>query len=142
MVQKEVADKILSVPGTEGWGPLAVRCRYSCEPYLARVVPAACFTPAPKVDSAFIVLPAREKPAVSVRSEQAFFRIVTAAFALRRKTMTNSLCASLHLSREEALRLMKAAGLDERIRGEKLTMEQLAALADAWEQSREEGGEA
>ena len=134
MVQKEVADKILSSPGEEGWGPLAVRCRYLCEPYAAREVPAACFTPAPKVDSTFIVLPFREKPAVSVRDEKAFFRIVTAAFALRRKTMTNGLCASLGISREEALEMMRKAGLDEKVRGEKLSLEQLAALADVWEE--------
>jgi len=135
MVQKEVAEKILSHPGEEGWGPLAVRCQYQCEPYLAQIVPASCFTPPPKVDSAFIVLPLREKLAVSVREESAFFQMVTAAFALRRKTMTNGLCASLHIEREEALALMSAAGLDEKIRGERLTLEQLAALADAWTES-------
>ena len=136
MVQKEVADKILSSPGEEGWGPLAVRCRYECEPRLARVVPAACFTPAPKVDSAFVVLTVRREKAVRVRDEQAFFQIVNAAFALRRKTMTNSLCASLRLSREEAQEMMERAGLDEKIRGERLTLEQLAALADIWQEKR------
>ena len=137
MVQKEVAEKILSLPGEDGWGPLAVRCQYLCEPRLAQIVPAACFTPAPKVDSAFLVMPIREKPAVEVRDRKAFFQIVTAAFALRRKTMTNGLCASLRLSREEALRLMERAGLDEKIRGEKLSLAQLAALADAWTEERE-----
>ncbi len=132
MVQKEVAEKILAGPGEDGWGPLAVRCQYACEPSISRIVPAACFTPVPKVDSAFLVMPLRGEPAVKVKSESAFFEIVTAAFALRRKTMTNGLCASLHLSREEALGLMEKAGLDERIRGEKLTLEELGRLADAW----------
>ena len=138
MVQKEVAEKILSSPGEDGWGPLAVRCQYLCEPYLAQIVPASCFTPVPKVDSAFIVLPRRQEPAVRVKDEKAFFQIVTAAFALRRKTMTNGLSASLHLSREEALELMRRAGLDEKIRGEKLNLEQLAALADVWAEVQEE----
>ena len=137
MVQKEVAEKILSRPGEEGWGPLAVRCQWLCEPYLAREVPAACFTPAPKVDSAFIVMPVRKEPAVRVKDEKSFFRIVTVAFALRRKTMTNGLCASLRIPREKALELMSAAGLDERIRGEKLTLEELGALADAWTEVKE-----
>ena len=136
MVQKEVAEKILSRPGEEGWGPLAVRCQWLCEPYLAREVPAACFTPAPKVDSAFIVMPARKEPAVRVKDENSFFQIVTAAFALRRKTMTNGLCASLRIPREKALTLMHTAGLDERIRGEKLTLEELGALADAWTEAK------
>ena len=132
MIQKEVADKILSSPGQKGWGPLAVRCQYYCEPYLARIVPSSCFTPAPKVDSAFIVMPVRKEPAVLVRDEKAFFQIVTAAFALRRKTMANSLCASLHLSRNDAIALIGEAGLNDRVRGEDLTLEQLGALADAW----------
>ena len=131
MVQKEVADKILAKPGEEGWGPLAVRCQYFCEPYQAMEVPASAFTPVPKVNSAFVVLPFRSEPAVRVRSEEDFFRITGAAFALRRKTMTNALSAVFHLERAEALELMNSAGLDEKVRGEKLTLEELAALADA-----------
>ncbi len=132
MVQKEVADKVLASPGEDAWGMLALRCQYYCDPYLAMDVPAACFTPAPKVDSAFIVLPRRETPRVTVRSEEDFFRVAQAGFALRRKTMTNGLCAAFHLERSEAVALMQSAGLDERIRGEKLTFEELARLSDAW----------
>ena len=138
MVQKEVAEKVLSAPGEDGWGMLALRCQYLCEPYLALDVPAACFTPPPKVDSAFLVMPLRDKPPVTVRSEEDFFRVAQAGFALRRKTMTNGLCAAFHLSREDAVSLMSAAGLDERIRGEKLTMEELARLSDAYTAYREE----
>ena len=131
MVQKEVAEKILSFPGEEGWGPLAIRCQYMCEPYLAMDVPAACFTPPPKVDSAFVVLPVREKPAVEVKNEEMFFRVAAAAFALRRKTMVNNLCATFRAERGQALTWMSQAGLDEKVRGEKLTLEELAKLADA-----------
>ncbi len=132
MVQKEVAEKVLSSPGEDGWGMLAVRCQYHCEPYLAMDVPASCFTPVPKVDSAFLVLPVRERPAVDVASEADFFRVAAAAFALRRKTMVNGLCAAFHLAREEALGLMDRAALDPMVRGEKLTMIELARLADAY----------
>ena len=138
MVQKEVAEKVLSGPGKEGWGMLALRCQYLCEPRLAMDVPAACFTPPPKVDSAFLVMPLRDRPPVDVKSEEDFFRVAQAGFALRRKTMTNGLCAAFHMSREDALALMSAAGLDERVRGEKLTMEELARLADAYTAYREE----
>ncbi|MBQ8653996.1 MAG: 16S rRNA (adenine(1518)-N(6)/adenine(1519)-N(6))-dimethyltransferase RsmA [Clostridia bacterium] len=137
MVQKEVADKILARPGTDAWGMLAVRCQYYCDPYLALDVPAACFTPAPKVDSAFVVLPVREKPQVEVRSEEDFFRVASSAFALRRKTMANNLCATFRLERAQALELMQAAGLDERVRGEKLTLEELARLSDAYTAMKE-----
>lgn len=132
MVQKEVADKLLSAPGEEGWGMLAVRAQYFCVPELAMDVPAACFTPPPKVDSAFVLLHWRDTPAVAVRSEADFFRVAGAAFALRRKTMTNNLCATLRMGREDALGLMKQAGLDEKIRGERLTLGELGRLADAY----------
>ena len=131
MVQQEVADKILAEPGDEAWCPLSVLCRFLCEPELAVKVPAEMFTPPPKVDSAFVVLPLRDKPAVEVKDREMFFRVANAAFALRRKTMVNNLCASFRMDREEALRVMAEAGLDEKIRGEKLTLAELAAIADA-----------
>ena len=131
MVQKEVADKILSSPGEEGWGPLAVRCQYQCEPRRVMEVPASCFTPPPKVDSSFILLPVRPEPAVKVKSEAMFFRVVNAAFALRRKTLLNGLCAAFRTERAEAAGWLKTAGIDPMVRGEKLTIGQLAELADA-----------
>ena len=131
MVQQEVADKILAAPGDEAWGPLSILCQYLCEPYLAEKVPAECFTPPPKVDSAFVVLPLRERPAVEVKDREMFFRVANSAFALRRKTMLNNLCATFRVDRGQALQWMNEAGLDEKIRGEKLTLEELAVLADA-----------
>ena len=131
MVQQEVADKILAAPGEDAWCPLSILCQFLCEPRLAVKVPAEMFTPPPKVDSAFVVLPLREKPAVEVKDREMFFRVANAAFALRRKTMVNNLCASFRMDREEALRVMAEAGLDEKIRGEKLTLEELARLSDA-----------
>ena len=101
-------------------------------------VPAGCFTPPPKVDSAFVVLPMRERPAVEVRSEADFFRVAAAAFALRRKTMVNNLCATFRLERQEAAALMDAAGLDEKLRGEKLTLAELARLSDAYTALKED----
>ena len=129
MVQQEVADKILASPGEESWGPLSILCRFLCEPRLAVKVPAECFTPPPKVDSAFVVLPLREKPAVDVKDREMFFRVANAAFALRRKTMLNNLCATFRVDRATALQWLENAGLDEKIRGEKLTLEELARIA-------------
>jgi len=130
MVQKEVADKILSGPGEEGWGPLAIRCQFYCETERAMDVPAACFTPPPKVDSSFLILRRRAERAVRVRSEENFFRVVGAAFALRRKTMLNNLIATFRLERSEAEAWMRRAGLDEKVRGERLSMDELGRLAD------------
>ena len=131
MVQQEVADKILAQPGDDAWCPLSILCRFLCEPRLAVKVPAEMFTPPPKVDSAFVVLPLREKPAVEVKDRELFFRVANAAFALRRKTMVNNLCATFRVERAKAVEWITAAGLDEKVRGEKLTLEELAALADA-----------
>ena len=131
MVQKEVADKILAAPGEDGWGPLAVRCQYMCEPRRLMEVPASCFTPPPKVDSTFILLPMREEPAVQVESEEMFFRVVNAAFALRRKTLLNGLCAAFRVERAEAAGWLEAAGIDPMVRGEKLGLAEFGRLADA-----------
>ena len=131
MVQQEVADKILAEPGDDAWGPLSVLCRFLCEPRLAVRVPAERFTPPPKVDSAFVVMPLREKPAVEVKSREMFFRVAGAAFALRRKTMLNNLCATFRAERAQALEWLRQAGVDEKIRGEKMTLEELAAVAGA-----------
>ena len=131
MVQKEVADKILSAPGEDGWGPLAVRCQYQCDPRRVMEVPASCFTPPPKLDSTFRPLPVRKNPAVKVKSEDMFFRVVNAAFALRRKTLLNGLCAAFRTERAEAAGWLEAAGIDPMIRGEKLTIAQFAELSDA-----------
>ncbi len=130
MVQREVADKILAEPGDEAWGPLSILCRFLCEPRLALEVPAEMFTPPPKVDSAFVVLPLRETPAVEVKNREMFFRVAGAAFAMRRKTMLNNLCATFRTERARAAGWMEAAGLDEKVRGERLTLEELARLAD------------
>lgn len=131
MVQQEVADKILAQPGEDAWGPLSILCQFLCEPRLAVKVPAEMFTPPPKVDSAFVVLPVREKPAVEVKDREMFFRVANAAFALRRKTMVNNLCATFRVDRAKALEWMAEAGLDEKIRGEKLTIAEIAELSNA-----------
>lgn len=129
MVQREVADKILAVPGEEAYGPLAVRCQYYCEPVMAMEVPAACFTPVPKVDSAFVLMPLRDKPPVDVADEKTFFRVANAAFAMRRKTMVNNLCSAFHLERDTACAMLEACGLDPRIRGERLSLDDFARLS-------------
>lgn len=131
MVQKEAAQRVLAGPSAPEYGPLAIRAQYYTQPRLARIVEAACFTPPPKVDSAFICLPWREAPAVSVRDEKRFFKIVSAAFALRRKTLCNNLISSFHMEREEALAWLERAGLPENIRGEALTIQQFADLCNA-----------
>ena len=130
MVQKEVADKILAKPGTEEYGMLSVKCQYHSVPRIAMDVPKECFTPVPKVDSAFVVMDRRDTPPIEAE-EKNFFKTARAAFLMRRKTMANNLTAAMGLPREKALEALQAAGLDERIRGEKLSLEEFARLANA-----------
>ncbi len=130
MIQKEVGDKLMSAPGEDGYGPLAILCQYTCHVRRALDVPAACFTPPPKVDSSFMVLMRRETHLYEVRDEALFLRLVKAAFVMRRKTLVNNLVSGMGLSREQALTCMESAGIDASARAEALSIEQLGALAN------------
>lgn len=130
MVQKEAAEKICARPGQDGYGMLSVRGQYAFAPEIALDVPACLFTPPPKVDSAFVVMPRREKPAVSVQDENLFFRVAGAAFAMRRKTMENNLIATFRVSREKAGEWMEKSGLERSIRGETMSLADFASLSD------------
>ncbi len=131
MVQKEAAQRMVARPGEEGYGMLAVRAQYYYDPQIMLDVPACMFTPPPKVDSAFVVMPRRERPPVDVRDENLFFRVAAAAFAMRRKTMENNLIASFRVSREEAKEWLVQCGVPESARGETLSLLDFAALSNA-----------
>jgi 16S rRNA (adenine1518-N6/adenine1519-N6)-dimethyltransferase len=87
--------------------------------------------PAPNVDSTVIRLDIREYPAVEVSDEKKFFRMVKAAFAQRRKTALNSISSGMGLSKTQVAQALRDAGLDENVRAEKLTMDELAALCES-----------
>lgn len=129
MVQKEVADKLLAAPSTSAYGLTSVRCQYLTIPRLVQVVPAECFTPPPKVDSAFVSMEMRAQPPASVADEALLWRMVRAGFSLRRKTLTNALKGVVE---GEALRAaLRSLGLAETVRGEALGVEAWIALANA-----------
>ena len=129
MVQKEVADKLLAAPSTSAYGLTSVRCQYLTIPRLVQVVPAECFTPPPKVDSAFVRMEMRAQPPASVADEALLWRMVRAGFSLRRKTLTNALKGMVE---GEALRAaLRSLGLAETVRGEALGVEAWIALANA-----------
>ena len=132
MVQKEAAQRMVARPGEEGYGMLAVRAQYFYEPVIALDVPACMFTPPPKVDSAFVVMPRREAPPVQVRDEALFFRVAAAAFAMRRKTMENNLVASFRVSREQAKAWLAQCGIPDGARGETLSLKDFAALSETY----------
>ena len=131
MVQKEAATRLCAPLGSRECGAVTVAVRYFSEPRVVFGVSAGSFLPAPKVDSAVIQLAVRERPPVEVESERAFFRVVKAAFAGRRKTAVNSLSMNLGLPKETVSAAFEGAGIAPTARAENLSMEQLAALAAA-----------
>lgn len=128
MVQREVGDKLLSRPGEDGYGPLALLCQYRYDVQRALNVPAACFNPPPKVESSFMVLTRRDAPLYPAH-EGVLERLWRGAFAMRRKTLANNLCACFGLSREEAIVVLKRAGLDEKARAQEVQPDRFAALS-------------
>lgn len=130
MVQKEAAQRVTARPGEDGYGMLAVKAQYFYDPAVALDAPACLFTPPPKVDSAFVVMPRRGKPPVETRDQALFFKVASAAFAMRRKTMENNLIASFRVSRDQARQWLAQCGIPEGARGETLSMADFAALAN------------
>ncbi len=132
MVQKEVADRMRMGPGTKDYGALSLAVQYYAEPYLVANVPQNCFMPRPKIGSAVIKLTAHKEAPVQVKDEKLMFRLVRASFNQRRKTLANGLNNSpeLHYSKEQIAEAIEKMGLSPSIRGEALTLEQFAGLAD------------
>lgn len=135
MVQKEVADRMKSGPGSKDYGALSLAVQYYSEPELAANVPPNCFIPRPNVGSAVICLHRHAEPPVKVMDEKLMFRLIRASFNQRRKTMLNSLNNSpeLPFNKEQIGEALESVGLKSSIRGEALTLEQFAALSNAFE---------
>ena len=131
MVQKEVAERMVAKPGGKEYGALSVAVQYYTEASIAFLVPPSSFMPAPSVESAVIRCKVREKPPVDVVDERAFFRIAKAAFAQRRKTFSNCL-KTAGLSKELIEQVLEKAAIDGGRRGETMSLEEFAAVANAW----------
>lgn len=132
MVQKEVADRLASGPGSKQYGAITVSMNYYCTTSLVANVPQNCFMPRPNVDSAVIKLDLYEKPPIEIKDEKQFFRIIRAAFSQRRKTLLNTLVANgeLGLSKEVIKELLDSKGIGSTTRGETLSLEQFGKLSD------------
>lgn len=132
MVQKEVADRMQTGPGNKDYGALSLAVQYYADPYIVANVPPNCFMPRPKVGSAVIRLTRHQNPPVQAKDEKLMFRIIRASFNQRRKTLANGLKNSqeLQFTKEQVEQAITECGLPLNIRGEALTLEQFAALAD------------
>lgn len=124
-IQKEVAERIVAGPGTRNYGVLSIMVQFRAEPELMFIIPKEAFRPAPKVDSAVIHMIIRKEPAVSVKDEALFTRVVKTAFAQRRKTLSNSLKVFKGIRD-----ILLQAGIDPQRRPETLSLQEFAALSD------------
>lgn len=132
MVQKEVAERMTASPGGREYGAISVAMQYYTEPIIAFIVKAGSFLPAPKVDSAVLVCKKRSAPPVDVPDEKVFFKVVAAAFSVRRKMLTNSLKHMGGLTGEQVKAWLDRAGIDGKRRAETLSLEEFASLARTW----------
>lgn len=131
MVQKEVAERMVAAPGSKDYGALSVAVQFYTQPEIMFIVPPQAFIPAPAVESAVIRCIVRPEPPVSVTDEKAFFRVVKAAFAQRRKTLANALKGG-GIAKDVVADMLRRTGIDGSRRGETLTLAEFAALANAW----------
>lgn len=132
MVQKEVADRMQVGPGSKDYGALSLAVQYYAEPYIVANVPPNCFIPRPNVGSAVIRLTRHKKPPVEVMDSALMFKLIRASFNQRRKTLQNGLNNSpeINVTKEEIIKAIESLGVPATIRGEALTLEQFAKLAN------------
>ena len=138
MVQKEVADKMIAVPGDKAYGLMSVRCRYYCIPEIIELVPAAAFTPPPKVDSAFVNLVFREEALLAEEKDKLFWKLVQASYRLRRKTLINALKTVSPVSSETLADILAQMGFSATVRGEVFSVAQWIELVNVIEQHRDQ----
>ena len=129
MIQKEVAERIDAEPNCKEYGALSLMVQYYCNTKIVRRVAPSCFIPRPKVDSIVIRLDKLSEPRVNVKDEKLMFDIIRNSFNMRRKTLWNGI-KFLGLPKENLELAFEKAGIDPKRRGETLSLEEFAKLAD------------
>lgn len=134
MIQKEVAERMAAEPNTKSYGSLTIALQYYTEAEVVMVVPKTVFMPQPNVDSAILKLNLREKPPVHVQDEDFFFDIIKASFAQRRKTLQNNLKSFFKdkYDKDMITDILLQSGIDFKRRGESLSIEEFAHLANTF----------
>jgi 16S rRNA (adenine1518-N6/adenine1519-N6)-dimethyltransferase len=129
-IQKEVAQRICAKPGDLSL--LALSVQVYGKPRITAHIPAEAFFPAPKVDSAVLVVDIYPAPLIKQEFIETFFKLVKAGFSQKRKTLRNSLASGLHISTTDAVELLARANIDPRRRAETLSIEEWEHLADTF----------
>ncbi len=132
MVQKEVAERMIAEPGSKTYGALSLAVRYYTDPEISFIVEPESFMPRPKVESAIVHMKRHSTPPVSVKDEKMLFDVIRASFNERRKTLQNGIAnyAGFSYSKEQVGEALDKCGLERTVRGEKLSLEVFARLAD------------
>ena len=131
MVQKEVAERLAEKPGGKECGAITYSINYFADSQIIIHVPNTSFIPTPEVNSAVIKLTLLKEPRVKVKNEETLFKVIKASFMQKRKTLVNSLYNGKILdSKQEIEQMLESFGIDLKIRGEKLSLEQFARIAD------------
>ena len=132
MIQKEVADRMQAAPGSKNYGALSLAVQYYSDPYVVAFVPQNCFIPRPKVGSSVIRLDIYKDKPIKTVNEKLMFQIIRAGFNQRRKTLVNSLInfEGLQFSKNKIIHALSLLGKSEKIRGEALSLEEFAQLAE------------
>lgn len=131
MIQREVAKRICAKPNTADYGAFTVLVNWYADAEILFDVPPSCFIPQPKVTSSVIKLKIREKPPVEVKDKDIFFRVVRAAFGMRRKTLLNALSAYFgEFSKPDIEKMLVSCGFEPQIRGEVLSVGEFAQITD------------
>ena len=132
MVQKEVAERMIAEPGSKTYGALSLAVRYYTNPEISFIVEPESFMPRPKVESAIVHMKRHSTPPVSVKDEKMLFDVIRASFNERRKTLQNGIAnyAGFSYSKDQVGEALDKCGLERTVRGEKLSLEEFARLAD------------
>ena len=131
MVQKEAAERLCAAPGDRECGAVSAAVSFYSKPEILFGVGRDSFLPPPKVDSAVISLKILDTPPISPKDEAFFFKCVKAAFAQRRKTVANSVSATMHIEKAKVTEILETIGISPLSRAEALTLKELSDLSDA-----------
>lgn len=139
MVQKEVAERMNAAPGGKDFGALSVAVQYYCDTEIIAKVPRHMFVPQPNVDSIVIALRVRGEKKYDVDNEELFFKVVKAAFGQRRKTLLNSISSMGILDKKVVSQILQESNIDEKRRGETLSLDEFAVLSNNINRAVKEG---
>ena len=135
LIQKEVAERICAEPGTKRAGAITYFVKYFADSKIIANVPKEYFIPAPEVESSIVKIVKRDKKAAKVNNENLFFEIIKINFTQRRKTILNSL--SSIIDKEVLKNILKECKIEENVRGENLSIEQFAMIANKYEELKD-----